>query len=130
MSTFGHPSFDNPPFAPPADIVLDLPAPISVNRSRKIDWANYPKVKAWIRNADAHFLLQKRKLSPAISGRYEIILTLREGSLIDVDNTPKQVIDFVRKRGLVTDDDPAHMRKLTIRFGDVEGCRVTVRPMA
>ena len=111
----------------PADIVLDLPAPLSVNRTRKIDWANHKKVKAWQRQADAHFLMQKRKLAPPILGRYEIILTLRDGSQTDADNTPKLVIDTLRRFRLVNDDDPTHMRRICIEFGDVEGCRVTVR---
>ena len=113
-----------------ADIVLDLPAPLSVNRTRRIDWKTYPKVKAWIRQADAHFLLQKRTLPPAIKGRYEIIITLRDGSAIDADNTPKLLIDTIRRFNLVSNDDPKHMRRVTIEFGDVEGCRVTIRPVS
>lgn len=113
-----------------SDIVLDLPAPLSVNRTRRIDWKSYPKVKAWIRQADAHFLMQKRKLAPAIKGRYEIIITLRDGSAIDADNTAKLLIDTVRRFNLVSDDNPTFMRKVTLEFGEVEGCRVTVRPLA
>lgn len=110
-----------------SDIVLDLPAPLSVNRTRRIDWKTYPKVKAWLREADGLFLMQKRTLAPAIKGRYEIIITLRDGSSIDLDNTPKLLIDTVRRFNLVSDDDPSHMRRVTLEFGDVEGCRVTVR---
>ena len=119
----------NPPFAVPADIVLDLPTPLSVNRTRRIDWKSYPKVKAWIREADGMFLMQKRKLAPSIKGRYEIIITLRDGSAIDADNPVKILIDFVRRVKLVSDDSPAFMRRVTIEFGAVEGCRVTVRPV-
>ena len=118
------------PFAPPVDIVLNLPAPLSVNRTRKIDWRNYKKVTAWQRQADASFLMQKRGLPAPILGRYEIILTLRDGSQIDADNTAKQVIDSIRRFQLIRDDSPTYMRRLTIEFGDVEGCRVTVRAMA
>ena len=119
----------NPPFAVPADIVLELPRPLSVNRTRRIDWENYKHVKAWIREADGLFLMQKRKLAPAIKGRYEIIITLRDGSQTDADNTPKLVIDTVRRFRHVTDDNQTFMRKVTIEFGAVEGCRVTVRPV-
>ena len=118
------------PFAPPLDIVLDLPTPLSVNRTRKIDWKNYKKVTAWQRQADACFLMQKRTLASPITGRYEIILTLRDGSQTDADNTPKLVIDTLRRFRLVNDDNPTHMRKITIEFGDVEGCRVTMRAVA
>lgn len=119
----------NPPFAVPADIVLELPTPLSVNRTRRIDWENYKHVKAWLREADGMFLMQKRKLAPAIKGRYEIIITLQDGSAIDADNPVKILIDFVRRVKLVSDDSPAFMRRVTIEFGAVEGCRVTVRPV-
>ena len=121
--------FSDPPFAAPPDIVLELPAPLSVNRTRRIDWKAYPKVKAWIKQADALFLMQKRKLAPAIKGRYEIIITLRDGSAIDADNTLKVLCDFVHRVNLVSDDSPAFMRRVTIEFGTVDGCRVTVRPV-
>ena len=125
----GQPSTIDRPFGYPPDIVLDLPSPLSVNRTRRIDWRTYPKVKRWIENADAHFLMQKRKLAPAILGRYEIVITLPEGSEIDADNTPKMVIDAVRRFRLVTDDSPEFMRRVVIEFGHApEGCRVTVRP--
>lgn len=124
------PEFADRPFGVPPDIVLDLPAPLSVNRTRKIDWKAYRKVKAWQADADVLFLAQKRKLPPPIAGRYELLLTLRDGSRIDADNTAKIVIDAVRRFKLVADDSPKHMRRLTIQFGEVGGCRVTVRPMA
>jgi len=123
------PNVSNPPFALPPDIVLDLPAPLSVNRTRKIDWANHRRVKAWQREADGMFLMQKRGLPPAILGRYEIIITLQDGSQIDADNGIKGIIDSVRRFKLVTDDSPKFMRQVTIKFGAVEGCRVVVRPM-
>ena len=119
------------PFAVPPDIVLSLPAPISVNRTRRIDWNNYPKVKDWMRQADALFLSQKRKLPPAIKGRYEVIITLAEGSRIDADNSVKLLIDSLRRFQLVVNDDPTRMRKVTIQFGKIEeGCQVIVRPIA
>jgi hypothetical protein len=43
-------------------IVLDLPAPLSVNRTRRIDYRSMPAPKAWRDKADALFLVQKRKL--------------------------------------------------------------------
>jgi hypothetical protein len=121
----------DPPFAVPPDIVLSLPAPISINRSRRIDWNNYPKVKEWIRQADALFLSQKRKLPPAIKGRYEVIITLQDGSQTDADNSPKLLIDFIRRVQLVTNDNPKYMRQVTILFGEVdEGCQIVIRPIA
>jgi Holliday junction resolvase RusA-like endonuclease len=111
-------------------VILDLPAPLSVNRTRRVDWGNYPKVKAWMRQADALFLTQKRKIGPPVSGGFEIVITLPLGSRIDADNTLKGVIDCVRRFRLVTDDSPAYMRRVVVEFGDAPtGCRVAVNPL-
>jgi hypothetical protein len=108
------------------DIVINLPSPLSVNRTRRIDWKNYPLVKEWQRQADALFLLQKRSLPPPIQGQYGITITLEDGSRIDADNTVKLLIDTIRRYRLVVDDDPKRMRHVVIEFGDVEGCRITI----
>ena len=109
-------------------IVVQLPAPISVNRSRRIDWRNHGLVKDWLRQADALFLTQKRGLPPPILGQYEIILTLRDGSRLDADNCAKLAIDVLRRYQLVTDDSPKFMRRVTIEFGNVAGCQITIKP--
>jgi Holliday junction resolvase RusA-like endonuclease len=109
-------------------IVIDLPAPLSVNRTRRIDWRAKRRIDAWQKNADAHFLLQKRGLQP-VTGRFEILITLRDGSQIDADNAVKGVIDAVRRFRLISDDDPTHMRRVIVEFGEApSGCRVTIRP--
>jgi Holliday junction resolvase RusA-like endonuclease len=120
----------DPPFAVPPDIVLFLPPPMSVNRTRKIDWRQQKSVKDWWRNAENMLLMQKRKLPPPITGRYELIVTLHEGLRMDADNGLKIICDAMRRFGLVTDDSPKYLRRLTVEFGDVSGCRVTIRPMA
>lgn len=110
-------------------IVLDLPAPLSVNETRRIDWTASKRVAAWIKNADAHFLQQKRGLGKPVPGRFEIVVTLPESCRIDADNNLKIVIDCVRRFRLVDDDDPSHMRRVTVEFGDAPtGCRVCVKP--
>jgi hypothetical protein len=43
-------------------VILDLPAPLSVNRTRRIDRRSMPAQREWKRKADALFLLQKRRL--------------------------------------------------------------------
>lgn len=112
-------------------IVLDLPAPLSVNRTRRIDWRAKKAIDAWTKNADAHFMTQKRALAPlAVPGRFEILITLPEGSALDADNGTKIIIDAVRRFRLVTDDDPAHMRRVVVEFGAAPtGCRVTINPL-
>lgn len=118
------------PFGLPADIVLDLPRPLSVNRTRRIDWSAVPRIQAWKAAADKLVMSQGR-LPKRISGRFEAILTLPEDCPFDGDNSPKIVIDYLRRLELIDNDDPKHMRRLTIEFGEApEGCRVTVRACA
>lgn len=44
-------------------LVLDLPAPMSVNRTRRINYQSMPAQRAWKSKPDALFLLQKRSLA-------------------------------------------------------------------
>jgi hypothetical protein len=46
------PSMTDPPFAVAPNIVLDLPPPLSVNRTRKVDWIGRRKFTAWQNVAD------------------------------------------------------------------------------
>jgi Holliday junction resolvase RusA-like endonuclease len=111
-------------------IVLDLPQPLSVNRTRRIDWSMHAKTKAWLRQADAQFLLQKRNIGAPITGRFELTITLPDGSRADLDNCCKLAIDTLRRFRLVPDDSPKFMRRVVIEFGDAPtGCRVTIRSL-
>lgn len=109
-------------------IVLDLPAPLSVNETRRINWAAKPKIGRWIRAADALVMSQGRLPTP-IHGRFQVTLTMPMDGALDLDNTPKQVIDYLRRLELVDNDNPRHMRRVLLEFGEApEGCRVVVRP--
>jgi Holliday junction resolvase RusA-like endonuclease len=110
-------------------VVLDLPAPLSVNRTRRIDYRSMPAICEWKRKADALFLLQKRRLlSEKITGPFEVTIIVNEGSRQDLDNGIKVLIDTARAYGLVPDDSPRFLRKLTVEFGDApEGARVLIR---
>jgi Holliday junction resolvase RusA-like endonuclease len=125
-------NFIERPFGIPEDIVLDVPVPLSVNRSRKIDWRSHAKFKAWQKQADAHYLLVKRKLQgKKITGRYELIIIIDEKqSGCDGDNLTKSLTDFVVRCGLVTDDSPKYCRQWTVKFGVAPaGCRIILRPI-
>lgn len=108
-------------------IVLDLPKPLSTNRTRKIDWAAKKRINAWVDSAD-RLVMSQGKLASPIMGRYEATVILPEGSKIDADNTTKGVLDYARRIGLVTDDSPKYLRKLTVEFGEApEGCKLVLR---
>lgn len=113
------------------DIVLDLPACPPINRLRKIDWRGHKAHKAWREQAGKHLMLARsggKKLG-AISGRFEIELTMDDRIKCDLDATIKQVSDFCVLHGFVRDDSPRYMRKITIQWGDIApGIRVVLRP--
>lgn len=118
------------PFSCPPDIVLSLPCPPAANKLRKIDWRNHRKHKAWRHEAGLNVLVAKsggRKLG-AIVGRFELEITMDETLKCDLDATIKSVTDFCVSIGLVRDDGPKYMRKVTLLWGDApEGIKVTLR---
>jgi Holliday junction resolvase RusA-like endonuclease len=128
------PSYSDPPFAVAPDIVLDLPVPPSVNRTRRVDWAAVRTMKAWSNVADAYVLAAKgRTISPLKLikiPRFELIVALDEHQTrIDLDNGLKALIDYLRRIELIEDDSPKHMRRIVVEWGRAPyGCRVTVRP--
>ena len=125
------------PFAPPLDVVLDLPAPPSVNRVRKIDWRMAKKFQGWTRSANALVLAAKMRQRDPIKIcnrllRFEVHIVLSEHhTKIDLDNGVKWLVDYLKKIEVIFDDGPQHMRRLVVEWGTApEGARVTVRPMA
>ncbi len=123
-------------FVPPvtSDIILDLPAPPSVNKTRRIDYAATRAVKAWHNVANAYVLAAKgRAISPlqlVKIPRFHLLIVVSEHhTKIDLDNGLKALIDYLRRIELIEDDSWKHMRKLTVEWGLApHGCRVIVRP--
>jgi len=121
-----------PPFALPPDIVLDLPAPISVNRiwrKTKTGVIKSPAYTGWIKRADA-MLVEMGQLQGVkpIPGRFTASILVKR-SRLDLDNNSKCVLDFLQSRNFVVDDKLCE--ELTLRWGDAPtGARVTVRPCA
>lgn len=111
-------------------VVLDLPAPISVNKTRRIDYRSMPALKEWRRQADALYLLQKRQClaSGTITGPFEATITISSSCRLDLDNGIKLLLDTARAYELVPGDSPRFLRKLTVEFGDApEGERLLIR---
>lgn len=129
------PSYADPPFAVPADIVLDLPVPPSVNRTRKLDFSSLRVSNAWKNVANEYVLVAKaRKVNPLKLmkvPRFELLIVFAESSRLDLDNGLKTLIDYLRKIELIEDDSPKHLRRMVVEFGIAPmGCRVTVKPCA
>lgn len=118
------------------DIVLDLPPPISVNRTHKIDWAANKKLANWKRSADNYVLAAKcRGVDPlqlVKVERFELWIILSEAMVdIDADNSLKNLIDYLRRIELIKNDAKKNMRAVHVTFGVAPiGCRVIVRPCA
>lgn len=128
--------FVDHPFAVPPDVTIDLPAPPSVNRLRKINRAALRDLTAWKNAADAYVIAAKgRSVSPlrlVKHKRFEVLVTLSEHhTRIDLDNSLKCLIDYLKRIELIEDDGPKHMRKVTVSWGIAPiGARVVVRPCA
>lgn len=129
------PSFADAPFHAPADIVIDLPMPPSVNRIWRANKAGpkavsiSPEYKKWKAHADslALSMAQFRGLK-TIVGPFEakIVLQRQRG---DLDNRSKGVLDWLQSRGVIADDK--FCERLTLEWGEApHGCRVTVSARA
>lgn len=121
-----------PPFALPAETVLDLPAPISVNRIWRKTKTGVIKSAAyydWIRRADA-MILQTGQLKglKTIIGPFAALIVVKRSNL-DLDNNSKCILDFAQSRRFI--DNDKHCEELTLRWGDAPtGCRLTLRACA
>lgn len=124
------------PFATPPVVVLDLPAPPSVNRTRMVDWKGRAGHRRWVETCDQLVLASRcRTRDPQprrVPGQYEVLIVMSEAHTgIDLDNGIKALIDYLRKIEIVEDDSPKFFRKLTVEWGSaIEGCRVHVRGIA
>lgn len=121
-----------PPFAL-TQMTLDLPAPISVNRSRRIDWKAHKKVQAWQEMAD-RFLevaIARGEVQTAQVASYELHIVLSEDHCrTDIDNGLKLVIDYLRHRGITSDDGKKQLRRLLVEWGNAPaGVKIIVRPL-
>jgi Holliday junction resolvase RusA-like endonuclease len=114
-----------------SDVVLDLPVPPSVNRSRRVNWGKngYAKVTAWHQTSDG--LLLAARYKPRRVDRFELHVTFSEThTRADLDNGLKSLIDYLRRIEAIVDDGPQHLRKLAVEWGDApEGCRVRIVPL-
>jgi Holliday junction resolvase RusA-like endonuclease len=129
------PDYADAPFHAPADIVIDLPYPPSVNRIWRANKAGpkavsiSPEYRTWKKHADglALSMAQFRGVK-TIVGPFEakIVLKRQRG---DLDNRSKGVLDWLQSRGVIADDK--YCERLTMEWGEAPtGCRVTVRPCA
>lgn len=111
-----------------ANITLDLPLPLSVNRSRKIDWAAKRAHDNWVKLSNA-LVMRAGTRWHSILGPWEAHITISPISRQDLDNCIKVLVDYLVRIKVVTGDGPDYLKKLTIEFGAApEGARVVLTP--
>jgi Holliday junction resolvase RusA-like endonuclease len=111
------------------DITLDLPLPPSVNKIRRIDWAEYRGYKRWQKDADKTLMLHKQNKQRGITGAFKIIIDIDYDALrADPSNVLKALEDYCVSRHFVPDDRKRFLKGINIQFADnlPEGCRVTI----
>jgi len=113
-------------------VVLDLPPPLSVNRTRRVDWTAQPKLRAWKEQADRFVMAAKRSPNPPKFDRLErftvTIILSEDHCELDADNGIKSVIDYLRRIEVIANDAKKNMRGLHVIWGHAPaGCRVVVR---
>jgi Holliday junction resolvase RusA-like endonuclease len=122
--------FADPPFACPPDIVVDVPPPPSVNRARRVDWANHKAVEAWRKHANGMLALN-RQGKKKHAGRFELLVVVDEkATRCDLDNVCKLACDYLKRIEVIEDDGPKYMRRLVVEFGHAPaGVRLIVKPI-
>lgn len=111
--------------------IIDIPVPPSVNKTRRINFAALPAVKAWKEAADKELMASGQyKRAVKIKGQYELTIVLSETlCAADQDNPIKAAIDYLRRIELIENDDPRHARRTIIEWGEApKGCRLILRP--
>jgi Holliday junction resolvase RusA-like endonuclease len=117
------------PFGLPAEIILDLPPPPSVNRTRRVNWRGQHAAEQWCAVADKVVMATRRPNQPRkIEGPFDLHVTLSPTVRSDPDNGLKSLIDYLRRIEVIQNDSPKFFRRLTVEWGTApEGVRVTVR---
>lgn len=116
------------PFHTPAELVLHLPRPPSLNglfpgNGRRHRSAEY---ETWIIEAGYALNLQK---PPQMPGKVTILIEIEEPKgLADCANYEKATVDLLVSHKIIQGDDRRYVRSNTQAWADVEGCRVTIRP--
>jgi Holliday junction resolvase RusA-like endonuclease len=123
------------PFALPPDVILDIPVPPSVNRTRRVDYAAAREVEDWKEAADMLLMASgqyRAAKRPRPLDRFELSIILDEQKCaLDPDNIIKAAVDYLRRIELIKNDDKRYFRRLTVEWGAApEGCRLVLRGAA
>ena len=120
------------PKSPPAPVItLDLPIPPSVNRLRRVNWANHKDHDEWRLRTDLFLTAHGPHPFPhnVITGAFEIRIQIPESlSGIDLDNHCKALLDYLVSREVIPNDSKRYLRRLVVEWGSpTPACHVTIK---
>ena len=114
---------------PQVEIVLNIPVPPSVNRIRRVDWANRKSQREFYLHANLFIIAYGPRPPPVrmITGPYELDILIPERSRLDLDNHVKALIDYLVESEFTPGDAKKYLRGYSIHWAPIEHCRVTIR---
>lgn len=121
------------PFHAPDEVVINLPMPPTTNnlfagtgrRRYRTDEYN-----SWIEDAGWQLATQR---PPQVLGKVSLLIEVEEPRTAikqDVSNRTKATEDLLVRHKVIEGDDQFHVREVITRWADVQGVRVTIRPLA
>jgi crossover junction endodeoxyribonuclease RusA len=110
-------------------MMITLPVPPSVNAMYRnvmgVGRVKTREYKAWLKEADAYYLMQKSKLS-TVTGQVIVAIKVPKGTRGDISNRIKAAEDFLVSRQITGDD--RHNIKVSIERANVHQCEIEVTP--
>ena len=114
-------------------IVLRLAKPFSTNamyrsygRNGRLTTIKSKAYRDW--QAQTIGLIHTQKWTPVL-GSYALRITLPASNRFDLDNTLKAQLDTLRHAGVVVDDSPKYLKRLTIEQGEEAFTKVVITPL-
>ena len=124
--------FADPPFACPPDVVIDLPMPPTTNtlfyNAGRLGRIRTKEYDAWIKEAGWKLASQRPR---QVTGRVSIIIEVSDAESTDtwdVANREKAAVDLLVTHRIIPGDSKRWVREITMRWADVAGVRITIRP--
>jgi hypothetical protein len=111
------------------EITLEMPIPPSVNRIRRVDWANDKKRRSYYLHCDLFLTAHGPRPAPVrvITGPYELDILIPEKSRLDLNNHDKVLVDYLVSREFVVDDNKRYFRGYSVHWAPIEHCRVIIK---
>jgi crossover junction endodeoxyribonuclease RusA len=115
----------------PTELVLKLPMPPSTNNlfvNKGRGRVRSDVYEAWIK--EAGYRLNAQRPRP-VMGRVSLLIEVSDAESTDtwdVANREKAAVDLLVKHRIISGDSKRFVREITMRWAQVEGARVTVRP--